>query len=101
MQMVSKNLFAKVLFLTMLTVLLGGLVAAQAVTDVDSVVQRTIDARAVPAAGVYPPKVATELAKQKAIRNAPAIADEDPETTKFLRGVFEGIGNPVATTGSD
>jgi D-alanyl-D-alanine carboxypeptidase len=42
-------------------------------------------------AGVYLPKVATELAKQKAIKDAPAIPDEDPETTKVLRSVFEGM----------
>ena len=42
-------------------------------------------------AGVYLPKVAAELAKQQAAKNVPAIADADPETTKFLRGVFEGM----------
>lgn len=42
-------------------------------------------------AGVYLPKVATVLAAQKAEKNAPAIADADPETTKFLRGIFEGM----------
>ncbi|HEX6280137.1 MAG TPA: serine hydrolase domain-containing protein [Pyrinomonadaceae bacterium] len=42
-------------------------------------------------AGLYLPKVATVLAAQKAEKNAPAIADADPETTNFLRGVFEGM----------
>jgi D-alanyl-D-alanine carboxypeptidase len=46
-------------------------------------------------AGLFLPKVATALAAQdaarKAERNATAIADSDPETTKLLRGVFEGM----------
>ena len=46
-------------------------------------------------AGVYLPKVATALAAQyaaeNAARNAAPIADADPETTKLLRGVFEGM----------
>lgn len=50
-------------------------------------------------AGVFLPKVSAELAKQKALKNVPAIADADPETSKFLRGVFEsmvkGEGDPA------
>jgi CubicO group peptidase (beta-lactamase class C family) len=46
-------------------------------------------------AGVFLPKVASALAAQKAAqeaaRNAPAIADADPETTRSLRSVFEGL----------
>jgi len=46
-------------------------------------------------AGVYLPKVAAALAAQyaaeTAAKNAAPIADTDPETTKFLRGVFEGM----------
>lgn len=42
-------------------------------------------------ASLYLPKVATAVAAQKAEKNAPPIADTDPETTKFLRGVFEGM----------
>jgi hypothetical protein len=46
-------------------------------------------------AGVYLPKVAAVIAAQKAAqeaaRNAAPIADTEPETTKFLRGVFEGM----------
>lgn len=42
-------------------------------------------------AGVYLPKVAAEVAKQQAAKNVAAIADADPETTKFLRSVFEGM----------
>ena len=42
-------------------------------------------------AGVYLPQVAAELAKQEAEKNVAAIPDADPETTKFLRGVFEGM----------
>jgi D-alanyl-D-alanine carboxypeptidase len=50
-------------------------------------------------AGLYLPKVATVLAARETERNRPAIADADPETTKFLRGVFEamvrGEGDPA------
>lgn len=42
-------------------------------------------------AGVYLPKVAATVAAQNAAKNAAPIADNDPETTKFLRGVFEGM----------
>ena len=42
-------------------------------------------------AGVYLPKVAATLAAQNAAKNVAAIADTDPETTKFLRSVFEGM----------
>lgn len=46
-------------------------------------------------AGVYLPKVAAALAAEakavEAARSAGAIEDKDPETTKFLRGVFEGF----------
>ena len=46
-------------------------------------------------AGVYLPKLAAAIAAQKAAqeaaKNAAPIADADPETTKFLRGVFEGL----------
>ena len=46
-------------------------------------------------AGVYLPKVAAALAAEakarEAARSAAAIEDADPETTKFLRGVFEGM----------
>jgi len=42
-------------------------------------------------AGLFVPKVGTEIAKQNAAKNVPAIADADPDTTKFLRGVFEGM----------
>ncbi len=55
-------------------------------------------------AGVYLPKVAAAIAAEKkaveAARNAQAIEDKDPDTTKFLRGVFEGMlrgeGDPAA-----
>lgn len=42
-------------------------------------------------AGVYVPKVAALQAAQRASKNAAAIEDKDPELTKFLRGVFEGM----------
>lgn len=42
-------------------------------------------------AGLYIPKVAATLAAQEAARNVAAIADADPDTTKFIRGVFEGM----------
>lgn len=46
-------------------------------------------------AGVYLPKVAeavaAEVKKAEAARNAAAIEDADPETTKFLKSVFEGM----------
>ena len=46
-------------------------------------------------AGVYLPKVATALAARyaaaEAERNAAPIADNEPETTKMLRTVFEGM----------
>lgn len=42
-------------------------------------------------AGLYLPKVGAVIAAQNAARNAGAIADADPETTKFLRGVFDGM----------
>jgi D-alanyl-D-alanine carboxypeptidase len=46
-------------------------------------------------AGLYLPKVAAAIAAEakarEAARNAQAIDDTDPETTKFLRGVFEGM----------
>jgi CubicO group peptidase (beta-lactamase class C family) len=46
-------------------------------------------------AGVYLPKVAAAVAAQKAAqeaaRNAAPIADTEPDTTKFLRTVFEGM----------
>jgi D-alanyl-D-alanine carboxypeptidase len=42
-------------------------------------------------AGLYLPKVAAVLAAQNAAKNVAAIADSDPEITKFLRGVFEGM----------
>ncbi len=42
-------------------------------------------------AGLYLPKVAAAIAAQNAAKNVPAIADADPETTKFLRSVFEGM----------
>jgi hypothetical protein len=40
-------------------------------------------------AALYIPKVAATLAAQKAAKNAPPMADSDPETTRFLRGVFD------------
>lgn len=50
-------------------------------------------------AGVYLPKVAAALAAESASKNAAAIVDADPETSKFLRQVFEGLvrgeGDPV------
>ena len=54
-------------------------------------------------AGVYLPKVAAALAAEakarEAARTAAAIEDTDPQTTKFLRGVFEamlrGEGDPA------
>ena len=52
MQMVFKNSFAKVLFLALLTAALGIGASAQAVADVDAVVQTMIDAKTIPAAGV-------------------------------------------------
>ena len=52
MQIVFKNSFAKVLFLALLTVALGIGVSAQTVADVDAVVQKMIDAKTIPAAGV-------------------------------------------------
>jgi D-alanyl-D-alanine carboxypeptidase len=46
-------------------------------------------------AAAYLPRVAAAIAAEKkaveAARNAQAIEDKDPETTKFLRGVFEGM----------
>jgi D-alanyl-D-alanine carboxypeptidase len=42
-------------------------------------------------AGVYLPKVAATLNAQSAARNVASIADTDPDTTKFLHGVFEGM----------
>jgi CubicO group peptidase (beta-lactamase class C family) len=46
-------------------------------------------------AGLYLPKVAAVIAEEAkardAARNAQPIEDTDPETTKFLRGVFEGF----------
>src|SRR5688572_30195605 len=47
-----KNLFAKVLFFALLSVALGNVVSAQTVADIDAVVQKVIDAKAVPAVGV-------------------------------------------------
>src|SRR3982751_2041110 len=52
MQIAAKNLFAKVLFLAVLTVTLGIGASAQSVADVDAVVQKAIDAKVIPAAGV-------------------------------------------------
>ncbi|HEX6126585.1 MAG TPA: serine hydrolase domain-containing protein [Pyrinomonadaceae bacterium] len=53
-------------------------------------------------AGLYLPKVAAALAAKEAERNRPSIADADPETTKFLRGIFEGMvrgeGDPALYT---
>jgi hypothetical protein len=46
-------------------------------------------------AGVYLPRVAAAIGAEKkaaeASRSAAVIEDKDPETTKFLRGVFEGF----------
>ena len=42
-------------------------------------------------AGIYLPKVAAFQAAQLAAKNAAPIADTDPETTKFLRSVFDGM----------
>lgn len=46
-------------------------------------------------AGLYLPNVASALAAEakarEAARNVAAIEDKDPENTKFLRGVFEGM----------
>jgi CubicO group peptidase (beta-lactamase class C family) len=42
-------------------------------------------------AGVFLPKVAAALAAQNAAKNVAAIPDTEPETTKVLRGVFEGM----------
>ena len=42
-------------------------------------------------AGLYLPNVATALAAKDAAKNVAPIADSDPETTKFLLGVFEGM----------
>ena len=58
-------------------------------------------------AGVYLPKVAAALAAQKAAqeaaKNAAPMADADPDTTKFLRTVFEGLikgeGDPALFSG--
>src|SRR5688572_28137185 len=47
-----QNLFVKGLFLALMTVASVAIAAAQAVGDIDAVVQRIIDARLVPAAGV-------------------------------------------------
>lgn len=52
MQIEVKNLFAKVLFLALLTVASGALTSAQTAADVDAVVQKVIDAKAIPAPGV-------------------------------------------------
>ena len=57
-------------------------------------------------AGLYLPTVAAAVAAEKkaveAARIAAAIDDKDPETTKFLRGVFEGFlrgeGDPAMFT---
>jgi D-alanyl-D-alanine carboxypeptidase len=46
-------------------------------------------------AGVYLPKVAAAIAAEakqlEAARTAGPIEDKDPETTRYLRGVFEGL----------
>src|SRR5215217_5409281 len=52
MQIVVKNLFAKVLFLGALTVMFGIAASAQTIAGVDAVVQKAIDAKTIPAAGV-------------------------------------------------
>ncbi len=52
MQIVFKNSFARVLFLAVLTAAFGVGASAQAVADVDAVVQKMIDAKTIPAAGV-------------------------------------------------
>ncbi len=52
MQLVSKNLFVKALFLVLLTAAFTLVVPAQTVADVDAVVQKMIDAKTIPAAGV-------------------------------------------------
>jgi hypothetical protein len=57
-------------------------------------------------AGVYLPKVAAAVAAEKraveAAKTVLAIEDKDPDTTKFLRGVFEGFlrgeGDPAMFT---
>ncbi|HVF47737.1 MAG TPA: serine hydrolase, partial [Pyrinomonadaceae bacterium] len=50
---------------------------------------RLIQPMAIDIAGLYLPKVGAVLAAQRAAKNAPPIADTDPETTKFLRSAFE------------
>ncbi|MEO8650531.1 MAG: serine hydrolase domain-containing protein [Acidobacteriota bacterium] len=50
-------------------------------------------------AGVFLPKVAAFQAAQSEAKNVAAIADADPKTTKYLRGVFDamvrGEGDPA------
>ncbi len=41
--------------------------------------------------GVFLPKVAAAQASKKAAKNVAAIEDKDPDTTKFLRDVFEHL----------
>src|SRR5690349_10959117 len=52
MQSVVKNQLAKVLFLAVLILSIGGAVSAQPVADVDALVKKAIDDKKVPAAGV-------------------------------------------------
>src|SRR4029078_10440806 len=51
MQIAAKSLFAKVLFFTLLTLSVGVFASAQT-ADVDAVVQKMIDAKTIPGAGV-------------------------------------------------
>ena len=52
MQTVVKNPFAKMMFLTLLALSFACMASAQTVADVDAVVQKVIDAKKIPAAGV-------------------------------------------------
>jgi CubicO group peptidase (beta-lactamase class C family) len=52
MKVVAKSLFAKLLFLALVSVSAGVLASGQTVADVDAVVQKAIDAKNIPGAGV-------------------------------------------------
>ncbi|HSU25541.1 MAG TPA: hypothetical protein VLI65_06145, partial [Pyrinomonadaceae bacterium] len=52
MPTVVKSLFSKVSLFALLTLSLGALASAQTAADVDALVQKVIDAKKIPAAGV-------------------------------------------------
>ena len=52
MQILVKGMFARVLFASLLTVVFSVVAAAQSAAEVDAVVQKMIDAKGIPAAGL-------------------------------------------------